>query len=551
MDLRIAIAQINPTVGDLRGNTSLALQSIRRAKRERADLVAFPELALTGYPPRDLLLKAAFVQENRSALESLAPECDEIACIIGFVDSSPLEHPMDGYDPSSPYYRSRYVLHNSAAFIKNGKVWGVQHKSKLPTYDVFDERRYFEPAREWNLFEVCSTRVAVNICEDLWVDDGPISRQARMGADLVVTISASPFYAGKLSIRTELLEQRSTEHSIPILYVNMVGGQDDLVFDGGSCLFSSQGEQLYLCKRFCEDFVVVDETKESTVTPPEDMVSEVCDALVLGIKDYVRKNSFEEVILGLSGGIDSAVTAALAVRALGADNVRGVMMPSEVSSPSSLEDAQVLALNLGVKTSVIPINEIYDSYIRTLRKEFENTSQDVTEENIQARIRGNILMALSNKFGHLPLTTGNKSEMAVGYVTLYGDLAGGLAPLSDVAKTTVYKLAAHVNERAGRELIPRAIIDKPPSAELKPGQKDSDDLPDYEVLDQILHAYIEEGKSKAEIVQMGFESEAVEDVIRRADRSEHKRKQAPTGIKITPKAFGFGRRMPITNKYST
>jgi len=549
MDLKIAIAQVNPTVGDLKGNARLAIENIRRAREKGADLVVFPELAITGYPPKDLLLKAGFVQENRSLLESLFPECDGIACIIGFVDSSPLEYPVDGYDPSSPYYASRYVLYNSAAFIKNGKIWGVQHKSKLPNYDVFDERRYFEPAREWSLFEVRSTRVAINICEDIWVDDGPISRQSRMGADFLVTISASPFFTGKLDIRTKLLRERSIQNKIPILYVNMVGGQDDLVFDGGSCLFTKEGEQVHLCRRFAEDFAVIDKSRKSQAIASRDAISEIHDALVLGIRDYVRKNSFEKVVLGLSGGIDSAVTAALAVEALGAGNVKGVLMPSRISSASSKDDAQALAQNLGIQTSVLPISEIYDSYRRTLEDEFAGTGEDVTEENIQARIRGNLLMAISNKFGHLLLTTGNKSEMAVGYVTLYGDLAGGLAPLSDVAKTTVYELAAHMNRKAGMELIPQRIIDKPPSAELRPGQKDSDDLPSYDVLDQILHAYVEENMSKAEIVRAGFDEEIVEDVVRRADHSEYKRKQAPVGLKITPKAFGFGRRMPITNKY--
>lgn len=549
MDLKIAIAQINPTVGDLKGNAHLAIENIRRAREEKADLVVFPELAITGYPPRDLLLKSAFVEENRRMLESLSPECDGIACIIGFVDSAPLEHPVDGYDPSSPYHKSRFVLHNSAAFIKNRKVWGVQHKSKLPNYDVFDERRYFEPAREWALFEVRSTRVAINICEDIWVDDGPISRQSRMGADLIVTISASPFYAGKLNVRTQLLRDRSKQYKVPILYVNMVGGQDDLVFDGGSCLFNGRGEQIHLLRRFADDFAVVDGTAEKTPIFHQDAVAEIHDALVLGIRDYVRKNSFEKVVLGLSGGIDSAVTAALAVEALGAGNVRGIMMPSEVSSRSSIDDARILAQRLNMQTSIIPIREIFGSYTRALRSDFAHAPEDVTEENIQARIRGNLLMAISNKFGYLLLTTGNKSEMAVGYVTLYGDLAGGLAPLSDVAKTTVYKLAAYMNEKTSKQLIPREIIDKPPSAELRPNQKDSDDLPSYDVLDKILHAYIEENMSKDEIVETGLDKEVVEDVIRRADHSEHKRKQAPVGIKITPKAFGFGRRMPITNKY--
>lgn len=547
--MKTAIAQVNTTVGDLRGNTELAIRNIRRAREGGADLVVFPELTITGYPPKDLLLKERFVEENKRMLELLLPECKDIACIIGFVDYGPLRHPVDAYDPSSPYYSSRRVLYNSAALLKNGKICGVQHKSKLPNYDVFDERRYFEPAQEWTLFEVSSTRVAINICEDIWVDDGPIRGQAEEGADLVVTISSSPFYAGKLGVRTELLTKRAIQNRVPILYVNLVGGQDDLVFDGASCFFDRNGKQLHMCNRFAEDFAVVDGSNGDIVLPDQEPASEIHDALVLGIRDYVRKNSFTKVILGLSGGIDSSVVAALAVRALGAVNVKGVLMPSKISARSSVTHAEQLANNLGIKTSCIPIWDIYDSYMKTLKTEFSETRPSVAEENIQARIRGNILMAISNKFGHLLLTTGNKSEMAVGYVTLYGDLAGGLAPLSDVSKTTVYALASHINRQAGGKLIPAAIMEKAPSAELRPNQKDSDDLPPYGLLDKILHAYIEENMSKEEIIEMGFDREVVEDVTGRADHSEYKRKQAPIGIKITPKAFGFGRRMPITNKY--
>jgi len=370
-----------------------------------------------------------------------------------------------------------------------------------------------------------------------------------MGADLIVTISSSPFYAGKLGVRTELLAKRASQNRVPILYVNLVGGQDDLVFDGGSCFFDKHGAQLHMCRRFAEDFAVIDGSEKELAPPTQDPVSEIYDALVLGVRDYVRKNSFTEVVLGLSGGIDSSVVAALAVEALGAKKVKGVLMPSKISSRSSVTHAEELARNLGIKSSTIPIWDIYDSYVKTLKTEFAKTKPSVAEENIQARIRGNILMAISNKFGHLLLTTGNKSEMAVGYVTLYGDLAGGLAPLSDVNKTTVYALASYINIRACKKLIPDAIVQKAPSAELRPDQKDSDDLPPYDNLDKILHAYIEENMPREEIIEMGFDRRTVEDVTKRADHSEYKRKQAPVGIKITPKAFGFGRRMPITNRY--
>jgi len=548
--MRIAIAQINTTVGDLRANTELAIRNIHRARDEGADLVVFPELAITGYPPKDLLLKRAFVEQNKEMLNTISSECRDIASIIGFVDYASVERPVDTYDFSSPFHLSKRILHNSAAFIRNGKICGVQHKSKLPNYDVFDERRYFEPAREWNLFEVSSSKIAVNICEDIWVDDGPTDKQAKMGADLIITISASPFYTGKLNVRTELLSKRARENQVPVLYVNLVGGQDDLVFDGGSCFFDKNGEQVHICKRFAEDFTVVDGTSKKAAAVEDERVSEIHDALVLGIRDYVRKNSFTRVVLGLSGGIDSAVVAALAAEALGSENVTALTMPSRISTKSSVTDAEQLAQNLGIEARHIPISGIYDSYMKTLKKEFAGTTPSVAEENIQARIRGNILMAISNKFGHLLLTTGNKSEMAVGYVTLYGDLAGGLAPLSDVAKTSVYALASYINIRARSELIPEAVIKKPPSAELRPDQKDSDDLPPYDVLDRILQAYIEENMSSDEIAKLGIDKKVVEDVIRRADHSEHKRKQAPIGIKITPKAFGFGRRMPITNNYT-
>jgi NAD+ synthase (glutamine-hydrolysing) len=549
--MKIAIAQINTIVGDLKGNTERAIKDIRRARREHADLIVFPELTTTGYPPKDLLLSHTFVEENKRMLDLISVECKAIACIVGFVDYAPSNQPVNTYDLSSPYYSSKRILYNSAAFASDGKIVGVQHKTKLPNYDVFDERRYFEPANEWPLFELHGTKIAISVCEDIWVDDGPTGRQAKMGADIIITISASPFYVGKTKVRRELLERRTKEAGIPILYVNLVGGQDDLVFDGASCFFNKNGDQTYMCKQFAEDFAVVSGTERKVKISDREPAAEIHDALVLGIRDYVLKNSFKKVILGLSGGIDSSVVACLAADALGRENVMGIIMPSRISSKASADDAEELARNLGIKTSRIPIWDVYDSYMKVLGPDFSGTDPTVAEQNIQARIRGNMMMALSNKFGYLLLTTGNKSEMAVGYVTLYGDLAGGLAPLSDVTKTSVYSLASYINKKAGEKIIPDAVIKKAPSAELKPNQKDSDDLPPYDVLDKILHSYIEENADKHEIIAMGFDKRVVEDVVRRADHSEYKRKQAPIGIKITPKAFGFGRRMPITNKYGT
>ena len=526
--LAIAIAQINPTVGDLNGNAEKIADYIRKAKKKNARLVVFPELAVTGYPPKDLLLKPSFIRKNKEKLEEIVRAAKDIAAVVGFVDS-------DGNK-----------IYNSAALINNGTLVGVQHKTHLPNYDVFDEKRYFQPAAECRLFELESSKIGINICEDIWVDDGPTSVQAKKGAQLIINISASPFYAGKIKVRKEMLARRARENKVPIVYTNLVGGQDDLVFDGGSCVFDKNGELIVQCRRFEEDLIVSD----SVVTAPEeDPLEEIYRALILGIGDYARKNGFRKAVIGLSGGIDSALTAALAAKALGAENVTGVLMPSRITSKASIEDAKKVAENLGIELKIIPIADAVDAYAKMLSKEFKGTKQDVTEENIQARIRGNILMALSNKFGHLVLTTGNKSELAVGYVTLYGDMAGGLAAISDVPKTTVYKLVNHINAIEKKELIPKSIIAKEPSAELREGQKDSNDLPPYDALDAILHAYIEEDKSKEEIIALGYDEKTVTEIIWKIDHNEYKRQQAALGIKITPRAFGFGRRMPITNKY--
>ncbi|MEA2076267.1 MAG: NAD+ synthase [Euryarchaeota archaeon] len=528
---KVALAQRNATVGDIDGNTEKIVEYIKTARDKGADLVIFPELTITGYPPKDLLLKPSFIKANKEALERVIGETDGIAVIVGFVDAI-------GEN-----------IYNAAALIQNRRLVGVQHKMHLPNYDVFDEKRYFKPATENLVFALDGLKLGINICEDIWVDNGPTEVQAELGVDFIVNISDSPFYAGKSKVRRELIARRAKENRIPIVYVNLVGGQDDIVFDGRSYVFNKEGALIAEGKQFEEDLVIADLDGAEIIPEAEDELKEIHGALVLGIKDYVRKNGFEKVVIGLSGGIDSALTAALAVAALGAQNVVGVSMPSAISSQSSKADAKKLAENLGIEYTVVPIVDTINAYAAMLSEEFKGTEPDVTEENIQARVRGNILMALSNKFGYLVLSTGNKSELAVGYCTLYGDMSGGLAVISDVPKTTVYKLARYINAVKGKEIIPESIIIKEPSAELKEGQKDTDSLPPYEVLDQILHAYIEGDRSKEEIIEMGFDARVVSDVIWRVDHNEYKRQQAPIGIKITPKAFGSGRRMPITNRY--
>ncbi len=560
--IKIAIAQINPTVGDLDGNARIIIDYIKKAREKEADIVVFPELAVTGYPPKDLVLKPLFVKKNLEKFSEIAGAASDITAVVGFVDKQ-------GND-----------IYNAAGIIKDREVIGIQHKTNLPNYDVFDEMRYFKPARERHIFEIEGTVFGINICEDIWVDVGPLEDQAKKGADIIINISASPFHAGKPGEREGMLSRKARENDVTIVYCNLVGGQDDLVFDGGSYIFNNNGELVTQANRFSEDLVVVElETsrdgrdgwdgsggmgrmdrrgggvtrkgtaiQERDITE-EDITEEVFMALVLGIRDYVLKNGFRKVVIGLSGGIDSSLTAALAVEALGKENVVGVSMPSRITSKASKEDAETLAENLGIELKTIPIDEIFDAYISTLEGEFKGRKEDVTEENIQARIRGNILMALSNKFGYLVLSTGNKSEIAVGYTTLYGDMAGGIAVISDVPKTLVYKLAEYINSRYGKT-IPGRIILKEPTAELKVGQKDSDSLPPYEILDRILHAYIEEDKGMEEILAMGFDRDVVEDVIRRVDHNEYKRQQAPPGIRVTTKAFGSGRRMPITNAYN-
>ncbi|MGB6837457.1 MAG: NAD+ synthase [Dehalococcoidia bacterium] len=571
--LRVGLAQINSTVGDLRGNAAKILEWTERARALGVDLIAFPEMAITGYPPEDLLLRSRFIEDNLAALNQVVEGSRGLTLVVGFVDR--------GED-----------IHNAAAIIHEGRVAAVYRKQYLPNYGVFDEKRYFQAGSESPVFEVAGVRVGINICEDIWYPDGPCRAQARGGAEVIVNINASPFHAGKGHLRQRMLSTRASDEAVFVCYTNLVGGQDELVFDGGSMFFDPRGELLAQAPQFEEDLLVCDLDVESiyqarlrdprrrkerpepvragdvplvrvsTAPPAADKPpltprkaeplgreAEVYAALVLGTRDYVRKSGFSTVVIGLSGGVDSSLVAAIAVDALGAENVVGVSMPSRFSSEGSVIDAQRLAENLGIRLLDVPIEEAFGASLKMLDEPFADTEFGVAEENLQARIRGNILMSLSNKFGWLVLTTGNKSEFATGYCTLYGDMAGGFAVIKDVPKTLVYELARYCNRSAGREVIPEDVISKPPSAELRPDQLDSDSLPPYEVLDPILEAYVEEDQSLEEIVAQGFEEGTVRRVMAMVDRSEYKRRQAAPGVKITPRAFGRDRRLPIANRY--
>ncbi len=515
----------------------------------------FPELSVIGYPPKDLLLKPQFIEDNLRGLQSIAEHAKSIDVIVGFAERN-----------TNPVGRP---LHNAVALLREGKIVSRHFKTLLPTYDVFDESRYFEPGppqeRE-NLVHLGDVVGGLSICEDLWNDERLISRRLYhrnpiadlhdAGAQLMINTSASPYVVGKHQFRLELFSSQVRQFGQPLVYVNQVGGDDELVFDGNSVVFDSTGKVIAQAKDFEEDLIVVDVPigNQSATTPgpmnhPSEGIESIYRALLLGLSDYVRKCGFKSVVLGLSGGIDSALTAALAVAALGKDKVTGLIMPSRFSSAHSVADALALAKNLGIAVQTVPINEVHEAYEKTLTRVFEGRSPDVTEENIQARIRGALLMGYSNKFNHLLLTTGNKSEIAVGYCTLYGDMCGGLAVISDVPKTTIWELARWINRKAGHALIPQNSIDKVPSAELRPNQTDQDSLPPYDLLDAILHKYVEEEKGAAEIIASGFDRETVLRVIRLIDRSEYKRRQAAPGIKVTSRAFGFGRRMPIAQNY--
>jgi len=543
--MKIAIAQINPTVGDIEANVRKIIAFGRRAKAQNADLVVFPELSVCGYPPMDLLLKDSFVRANLEGLECIAKELSDIDVLVGFVDRNT---------------GTGRPLHNACALLKGGKRAAVQFKTLLPTYDVFDEDRYFEPASEYVAMKTSGTVLGVSICEDIWNDEelypkprysvNPVASLIEQKIEALINISASPYSLSKENIRHELVRNQALRNGIPVVYVNQVGGNDELIFDGRSIAVNAKGRLIAAAAAFEEDLILVDLAADQGEirTTPTDPIENVYEALVLGTRDYIRKCNFKKSVVGLSGGIDSAVVSALAVAAIGAENVVGVAMPSPFSSQGSLDDAEELARNLGIEYRVVPIKTAMESFDGLLSELFSGTARDITEENIQARLRGMTLMALSNKFGYLVLTTGNKSELAVGYCTLYGDMCGGLALISDVPKTMVYDLARLMNERGG-VVIPINTIEKPPSAELRPDQTDQDTLPPYVVLDGILHAYVEQRRSADEIVKLGYRPDVVMDVINRIDRNEYKRYQAAPGLKVTARSFGFGWRMPIAQGF--
>jgi NAD+ synthase (glutamine-hydrolysing) len=573
--LRIALAQINPTVGDFEGNVSKIIDYIKKARKEGADVVAFPELAITGYPPEDLLLKPKFIEDNLEAMKRVQRNVGDITAIVGFVDR-------------------KDDIYNAAAIIYNKTLIDTYHKMYLPNYGVFDELRYFQAGTRCPIYRIGDACIGVNICEDIWFPEGPTRIQALAGAEVIININASPYHIGKGRFRENMLSIRASDSMAIVAYLNTVGGQDELVFDGGSVIFDQNGALITRGKYLEEDLLVVDLNLEavavrrlhdprrrqeviklengivekltipgkkfrgersvphlrlSSIEKILEPLEKVYKVLVLGTSDYVKKNGFKGVIISLSGGIDSSLVASIAVDAVGKENVTGLFMPSPYTSRESIEDVHALINNLGIKLIEVPIDSIFQSYLDTLKKEFQGLPVNTTEENIQARIRGNILMAFSNKFGWLVLTTGNKSEMSVGYATLYGDMAGGFAVIKDVPKTIVYELCKWKNNKVGQTVIPERVLRKEPSAELKPDQKDTDTLPSYPVLDPILKAYIEDDKSFEEIFSLGCEVEGAQKVIRMVDTSEYKRRQAPPGIKITQRAFGRDRRFPITNKY--
>ena len=547
--MKIGVAQINTTVGDMQGNLERMTMAYEQLCREGAELIIYPELVVCGYPPRDLLLKGGFVDVCEKTLQEFAADVGKVPALVGFVEENEGE--------GRPFY-------NSVSLCEQGKSSTVSRKCLLPTYDVFDEARYFEEGELTGIVRVQDQNVGVTVCEDLWNQPEVVKRQryvhnpvevlAEEGVDIVVNLSASPWHMGKGLDRLALLRQTAESCQAHVIYCNLVGGNDELIFDGRSLVVSPKGEVLFEGAAFGEEYAVVDLEKEpeeirveSEQNHPQIRIQNVHKGLVLGLRDYVWKSGFRKAVLGLSGGIDSAVTAAIAVEALGKKNVLGISLPSEISSDHSRDDAKVLAKNLDIEYRSIEIADIVSSSESALSKMFRGKNADVTEENIQARARGLLLMALSNKFGALLLTTGNKSELAVGYCTLYGDMCGGLAVISDLPKCLVFDLANHLNLNG--EIIPQNTIDKPPSAELRPDQKDEDSLPPYPVLDGILERYVERGESAAQIINAGYSKEVVQDIIRKVDRNEYKRKQAAPGLKITPLAFGTGRRMPLVQKF--
>jgi NAD+ synthase (glutamine-hydrolysing) len=567
--MRVALAQINTIVGDIWGNVERMSDALERAVDSGADLVAYPELTIPGYPPEDLLMRPSFIEENAWALREFAGQVPEhVVAAVGFVD-------LDA------------DLYNSCAVLSGGEILHRYHKHYLPNYGVFDENRYFREGSGAPVVDLGGDLVGVSVCEDIWYPGGPAREQALSGAGVLLNISASPYHRSKGAFRERMLGVRASDYGCYVVFCNLVGGQDELVFDGHSVVFDPEGALVAKGAQFREDFLLVDlypdqslmqrlhdprprkenpelapevikipthgpataEPVEARIEPSLSEEGEVLEALVLGLGDYFRKNGFSRAVLGLSGGIDSSLAAAVAVEALGPENVTGVLMPSRYTSDLSNTDAAALAKNLGIDTQTVPIGPAFDAYREMMEEAFKGLPEDVTEENLQSRIRGNILMALSNKFGWIVLSTGNKSEMSVGYSTLYGDSAGGFAVIRDVPKTLVYGVARHFNEKKNREVIPDSVLNKEPSAELREDQRDSDSLPPYDVLDPILEAYIEEDMGIAQIVDSGFDEDDVRRIVQLVDRAEYKRRQAPTGIKVTGRAFGRDRRMPITNRY--
>jgi NAD+ synthase (glutamine-hydrolysing) len=564
--LRVGLAQINTTVGDLKGNVAKVLEYVERARDLGVDVVSFPELTVTGYPPEDLLLRPSFVRDNVEALDAVVKGCDGITAVVGFVDLPGGRQGGEG------------DIYNSAAVIHDGRLADVYHKQRLPNYGVFDEMRYFQPGQGYPVYTVAGVGAGVNVCEDIWYPGDPTRAQARAGAQVIVNINGSPYHAGKRGARQQMLATRAGDYGVFVCYTNQVGGQDELVFDGGSMVLGPAGELVAQAAMFEEELLVCDVSLEGAkegkrgrqvrqialsdgpfvaakpalerrVAPPLEAEGEVYGALVTGTRDYVRKTGFEKVVIALSGGIDSSLVAAIAVDAIGKENVVGVSMPSRYSSEGSIEDAQELAERLGIELTIIAIEPAHSAYLEMLELAFAGTESGVAEENVQSRIRGNIVMALSNKFGWLVLATGNKSEMATGYATLYGDMAGGYAVIKDVPKTLVYRLARYRNTLEDGPVVPELVIEKPPSAELKPGQLDQDSLPPYDELDSVLEAYVGDNRSVEEIVAMGHDRDLVVRVIQMVNRNEYKRRQAPPGVKITPRAFGRDRRLPIAHRY--
>jgi len=546
-NLKILIAQINTTVGDIQGNKKKVLNAIKKAKDMKGDLVVFPELTIPGYIPLDIILRQGFIEENQSAITDILKYTKDIGVIIGYIDAIDDKSHINIYDPSSVAYLSNKKILNTAVFIHNGKIKGKYYKQYPPSFDIYDEKRFFTPGEETPIFSWKGIKFSINICEDIWIDEGPAEEAAKKGADTIFNLSASPFFPGKLEIRKRMIKDKAKKNKLNIVYTNLVGAQDGIVFEGGSLVVDNTGRIIAQSPSFQEDYLILpNEDKNCEIT--YERIPSIFSAIILGLKDYFLKNGFKKAVIGVSGGIDSAVVLALAVFALGKENVIGIMIPSEITSQGNKEDAVKLLNNLGIKYYNTPISKLYEGYKSVLSKHIDNIEGMITGQNLQARIRGNILMAFSNTLNALVLATGNKSEIAMGYNTLYGDTVGAIAPIADIYKTDVYLLGRYINKIMG-DVIPENIFIKPPSAELKIGQKDEDDLPPYSILDKVLSLIFEENKSLDEIIDAGFDRALVIDILRRIRKNEYKRNQLPPVIKVSKKSFGYGRRIPITNHF--